>query len=124
MLVLIAGNNSIERYQCWYNLPVLLGLCYNSISIAATSYNMSERTLSNELHAVTYCAKCIALAQQEATNKMLNYGSRFLHPKAQSLAEEMLDCFSKIASSVSNTRYDDMHSQYFCCLSHKSVAAH
>jgi hypothetical protein len=56
--------------------------------------------MANELHALVHAAKCLALAQQAAANKVLPCGSTFLHPEAEDQASSMLACFVKVAATT------------------------
>lgn len=67
----LAGNNSLERYQCWNNVSVLLGLSLASPSIGPAFYDPAARTLSNEMHELALVAKALALAQQVSTRNCL-----------------------------------------------------
>jgi hypothetical protein len=87
----------------------------------AAGYDPGAATLSNEMHAVTYAAKCLALAHREAANKMLQCGSAFLHPGAEGggagggaragsgaggggQATDALEAFSRVAAVVIYSR--------------------
>jgi len=61
--------------------------------------------MANELHALVHAAKCLALAQQQAANKVLPCGSTFLHPEAADQASSMLACFAKVAATTMYLRY-------------------
>lgn len=56
--------------------------------------------MTNELHALVHAAKCLVLAQQQAADKVLTCGSRFLHPEADDQAGDMLACFAKVAATA------------------------
>jgi hypothetical protein len=100
-----AGSNNYERYKAWFNLPSLLGLTLNSPTISTTTLNLSEHSMANELHALVHAAKCLALAQQQAANRVLTCGSRFLHPEADDQAAGMLACFAKVAATTLYIRW-------------------
>lgn len=95
-----AGSNNYERYKAWFNLHSLLGLTLNSATISTTSLALAEHSMANELHALVHAAKCLALAQQQAANRVLTCGSRFLHPEAEDQAGDMLACFAKVAATT------------------------
>lgn len=95
-----AGSNNYERYKAWFNLPTLLGLSLQSPTISSTTLDLSQHSLSNELHALVHAAKCLALAQQAAANKVLPCGSTFLHPEAADQAASMLASFAKVAATT------------------------
>ncbi len=130
------GNNSYERYQRWFNLPVLLGLSLASPTVGAATglgpaaaahhphpaaapgalggapaaaFDPALAAVSNEMHAVSFAAKCLALAHREAANKMLQCGSKFLHAAAEEgaggQAADALDAFSRVAAAVIYTRW-------------------
>jgi hypothetical protein len=94
------GSNNYERYKAWFNLPSLLGLTLNSPTISTTSLNMAQHSMANELHTLVHAAKCLALAQQQAADRVLTCGSRFLHPEAEDQAGDMLACFAKVAATT------------------------
>ena len=94
-----AGSNNYERYKAWFNLPTLLGLALQSPTVSATSVNLAQHSMANELHALVHAAKCLALAQQQAANKVLPCGSTFLHPEAADQASSMMACFAKVAAT-------------------------
>eukprot|EP00878_Enallax_costatus_P010261 GHUV01010711.1.p1 GENE.GHUV01010711.1~~GHUV01010711.1.p1 ORF type:complete len:604 (+),score=239.17 GHUV01010711.1:1353-3164(+) len=102
----LVGSNSYDRYKAWFNLPALLGLCLNSPTITTTSINLADHTMANELHALVHAAKCLALAQEQAADKVLTCGSRFLHPEANNQAGDMLACFAKVAATTMYLRND------------------
>lgn len=125
-----SGNNSYERYQRWFNLPALLGLSLASPTVGAAlgappgasgvpsgSVNGAPAAgldpgtcaLTNEMHTVSFAAKCMALAHREAANKMLQCGSAFLHPGAEGAgaggqATDALDAFVRVAVAVIYSR--------------------
>lgn len=100
-----AGSNNFERYRAWFNLPALLGLCLNSPTITTTAMILSEHSMANELQALVHAVKCLALAQQQAANKVLPCGSKFLHPEATNQAGGMLATFAKVAATTLYLRY-------------------
>ncbi|WIA14188.1 hypothetical protein OEZ85_002727 [Tetradesmus obliquus] len=102
----LVGSNNYERYKAWFNLPSLLGLTLNSATISTTSLALAEHSMANELHALVHAAKCLALAQQQAANRVLTCGSRFLHPEAEDQAGDMLACFAKVAATTLYGRND------------------
>lgn len=61
---------------------------------------MSDRSMANELHALVHAVKCLTLAQQQAADKVLTCGSKFLHPEAEDQANNMLACFAKVATTT------------------------
>jgi hypothetical protein len=143
---------------------VLLAMAVGNVSPAAAGYDAVTRTFGNELHAVTYCLKAMAVAQEEASNRcvappvsvqsragqgglpppglrvgvqagsrgrlgdcctgrgpaplpppplplprrMLAYGSKFLHPSAQSAEDDILACFCHVASTSMYLNHDNM----------------
>jgi hypothetical protein len=95
-----AGNNSYARYRRWSALPVLLGLSMSSVVMRPSHHDIVQRSLDNELHAMALAAQSLAIAHQEAANKMLNCGSKFLHPDSGSQAQDMLNMFCTVASTV------------------------
>jgi hypothetical protein len=101
----VAGSNNYERYKAWFNLPALLGLSLQSSTITSTSVDVAQHSMANELHALVHAAKCLALAQQAAANKVLPCGSTFLHPEAEDQASSMLACFAKVAATSMYLRY-------------------
>lgn len=102
----LVGSNNYERYKAWFNLHSLLGLTLNSATISTTSLALAEHSMANELHALVHAAKCLALAQQQAANRVLTCGSRFLHPEAEDQAGDMLACFAKVAATTLYGRND------------------
>jgi fibronectin-binding autotransporter adhesin len=94
----------------------------------AAGFDPGAGTVSNEMHAVGYAAKCLALAHREAANKMLQCGSAFLHPGAEAggggggggsatgggggggapgggQAADALEAFSRVAAAVIYSRW-------------------
>jgi hypothetical protein len=65
---------------------------------------MAQHALANELHALVHGAKCLALAQQAAANRVLPCGSAFLHPEAPDQAASTLSRFVKVATTVMYSR--------------------
>lgn len=102
----LVGSNNYERYKAWFNLPTLLGLSLQSPTISSTTLDLAQHSLSNELHALVHAAKCLALAQQAAANKVLPCGSTFLHPEAADQAASMLASFAKVAATTLYLRND------------------
>ena len=74
-------------------------------------FDAATGAVSNEVHAVAFAAKCLALAHREAANKMLQCGAAFLHPAAEAggaggQAADALDALSRVAAAVIYTRDD------------------
>jgi hypothetical protein len=103
--IICAGSNNYERYKAWFNLPTLLGLALQSPTICSTAVDLAQHSMANELHALVHAAKCLALAQQAAANKVLPCGSTFLHPEAEDQASSMLACFVKVAATTMYLRW-------------------
>ncbi len=110
----------MDRYERWCNLPALLGLTLGAAAFApqqhTSDYSPADRALASELHAFAFCAKGLALAAQDAADKMLNAGGRFLHPRTQTPAQDMLDSYARIASAAVHNRWVWTVDHSCCCV--------